>query len=232
MSHPVFTAVILAAILHAVWNALVKGGADKHASMVAVVVGHTPFALLLLPLAPLPLADALPFMAAGIALHLGYQLFLMASYRLGDLSHVYPIARGSAPLIVAGVSVSFLGVVLARGEWLAIGLIVMGLFGLAATRAEGGARKPLAVASALATGCFIAGYSLVDGWGARAAGTALGYWCWAALGNAVLFAVVTAAWRPGVLVLAWREPVYRRVGLIGGGASFVHLLLIFLLCRP
>ena len=70
--------MLLAALLHAVWNALVKGGADKSMAMLAVVVGHVPVALLVLPFAPWPAAASLPWLGAGIALHLGYQLFLVA----------------------------------------------------------------------------------------------------------------------------------------------------------
>ena len=215
-----FLAVCVAAFLHAAWNALVKGGGDKYAAMTAVVLGHAPFALALLPFAPRPDAAALPFLVWGIALHLGYQLFLAASYRVGDLSHVYPIARGSAPLIVAVVSVALLGVTLHRTEWLAVMLIALGLFGLAAARSGSGARNPRAVAFALATGVFIASYSLVDGLGARAAGAALGYWCWAALGNAVLFTMVMTVWQPAALRSLGRDRGLLRLGLIGGGASF------------
>ena len=191
--------MLLAALLHASWNALVKIGADKHASMAAVVLGHVPVALLALPFVPTPAVDALPWLAAGVALHLGYQLFLVAGYRAGDLTQVYPIARGSAPLIVAAVSVGALGVALGRVELLAVVLIGGGVASLALVRRADGARNPRAVAMALGTGCFIAAYSLVDGTGARVAGTASGYWTWAALGNAVTFTVWTAVARPGLL---------------------------------
>ena len=219
MSGTVFAAVCLAAVLHAAWNALIKGGGDKLAGMTAVVLGHVPLALVLLPVAPMPNPAALPFLAGGIALHLGYQLFLVASYRLGDLSHVYPIARGSAPLIVAVASVALLGVTLSKSEWLAVALIVVGLFALAVTR-SGGRRNPRAVLAALGTGAFIASYSVVDGTGARAAGTALGYWCWAALGNAVLFSAVIALWRPAALRSLQTDRRLQWVGLAGGSASF------------
>ncbi len=94
MSASVFFAVLLAALLHASWNALVKGSDDKHLSMAAVVIGHAPFALLALPFAAAPDAASLPWLLAGIALHLGYQLFLISAYRAGDLTQVYPLARG------------------------------------------------------------------------------------------------------------------------------------------
>lgn len=71
MTTTVFLAVLFAALLHATWNAIVKGGADKHAAMAAVVIGHVPLALLLLPFAPVPAAEGLPWLVAGVALHLG-----------------------------------------------------------------------------------------------------------------------------------------------------------------
>ena len=226
MTTTVFLAVLLAALLHAVWNAIVKGGADKHAAMAAVVIGHVPLALLLLPFAPVPAAEGLPWLVAGVALHLGYQLFLVAGYRAGDLTQVYPIARGSAPLIVAAVSVGLLGVTLAQTELIAIGLIAAGILSLALVRRGDGTRNPRAVAMALGTGCFIAAYSLVDGIGARAAGTALGYWTWAALGNAAVFCAWPALARPSLLRRLPRDRARVRLGLVGGTASFLAYALV------
>ena len=94
----VFSVVLLAALLHAVWNSLLKGSSDKHMTMLAIALGHVPVALMMLPLAPSVDLAALPWILASVALHLGYQLFLTAGYRIGDLTLVYPIARGSAPL--------------------------------------------------------------------------------------------------------------------------------------
>ena len=99
MSLPVMIIVLFAALLHACWNFLVKSMDDKHLSMSAVVLGHMPFAIATLLFAPLPRLESLPYILAGAVLHVGYQLFLLASYRIGDLTQVYPLARGSAPLI-------------------------------------------------------------------------------------------------------------------------------------
>lgn len=221
MTLTVFLAVLFAALLHAVWNALVKSGADKHASMAAVLIGHVPVGLLALFIAPLPEPSSYGWLAASIALHFGYQLFLIAGYRLGDLTQVYPIARGVAPLIVAFVSVAFLGISLGRLELTAVLLIVAGILSLALVRRADGTRNPRAVAMALGTGCFIAAYSLIDGTGARQAGTALGYWTWSAIGNAVLFCAWTALARPGLLPAAVRNRRIVVTGLIGGAASFI-----------
>ena len=208
------------------WNALVKGGADKHASMAAVVIGHLPLALVVLPFVPMPAAAGLPWLLAGIFIHLGYQLFLIAGYRAGDLTQVYPLARGSAPLIVAAVSVGLLGVTLARSELLAIGLITGGILSLALLRNPDGTRNPRPVKMALGTGGFIAAYSLVDGIGAREAETALGYWTWSVLGNAVLFCAWTVFAKPDLLNRLPRDPRLVRLGLFGGTASYFAYALV------
>ena len=217
-------AVIGAALLHASWNALVKGGADKRVSMGAVVLGHVPLALIALPFVPLPATESLPYLAAGIALHVGYQLFLMNSYRTGDLTQVYPIARGSAPLLVALFSVTVLGVHLDRLELLAILVIGTGILSLALVRRADGLRNGRAGLMAMMTGVFIASYSLVDGLGARLAGTSLGFYGWLTIGNALIMAGFLAATAPGTLrAIATRG---RGVFLIGGGASFVAYALV------
>ena len=219
MSTPVFLAVIAAALLHAAWNALVKQGADKHLGMTAVVLGHVPIALVVLPFVPFPAPESWPWLLAGLLLHTGYQLFLMMSYRIGDLTQVYPIARGTAPLLVAGISVAFLGVHLAPLELLGVVTIGAGIMSMSLVRQRDGLRNRHAALLALATGGFIAAYSLVDGTGARLAGTALGYFGWASIGNAAVFASLMALTRPGLLTQVFRRG--KRAMILGGGASFV-----------
>lgn len=219
-----FLAVIGAALLHASWNAVVKGGADKRVSMGAVILGHAPLALLALFFVPLPAAAGLPYLAAGIVLHAGYQLFLLKSYENGDLTQVYPIARGSAPLIVALVSVTVLGVHLDGLEMLAIVVIGIGILSLTLVRRSDGLRNPRAAMLALVTGLFIAGYSLIDGMGARLSGTALGYFSWLALANAVVMGVFLAATSPGTLGVIAKKG--RRVFVLGGSASFIAYAIV------
>ncbi|PCH68371.1 MAG: hypothetical protein COC12_10010 [Rhodobacteraceae bacterium] len=224
MSPTVFIAVIGAALLHASWNALIKGGADKRVAMGAVMLGHVPLALIGVVMMPLPTVQSLPYLGAGILLHFGYQLFLMQSYRIGDLTQVYPIARGSAPLIVAGISVLFLGVHLAPIELLAVSLIGAGVLSLALVRRADGRRNGHAAAMALTTGCFIASYSLVDGLGARLAGTSLGFYSWLAIGNSILVVTYLSLTAPTALRdIATKG---RRVFVIGGSASFIAYALV------
>lgn len=224
MTSTVFIVVIAAALLHASWNALLKGGADKFAGMAGVMLGQGPLALLAVLFMPLPAAESLPFLIAGIALHVGYQLFLTLAYRVGDLSQVYPIARGVAPLIVAGISVVFLGVALNMAEIIGVATIGIGIISLALVRRRDGQRNPAAAGLALVTGCFIAAYSLVDGYGARAAGTAVGFYGWLALGSTVGFTAMMLIFNPAAVRSALVAGKLR--GLIGGSASFVAFALV------
>ena len=220
----VFVAVITAAALHAVWNAVVKGTGDKMLSMTAVVLGHAPIAIVALPFVPSPAPESWPYLAAGVLLHAGYQVFLLTSYRFGDLTQVYPIARGTAPMLVAGISVVFLGVHLQPMEILGILTIGAGIMSLSIVRQKDGLRNRKAAMLAFTTGCFIAGYSLVDGLGARLAGTSLGFYGWLTIFNALIFAVFASIRAPGTL----RNLVTRskRVFVVGGSASFIAYALV------
>ena len=224
MSGTVFIAVIAAAALHALWNALVKGGADKTLNMGAVIIGHMPLALVAISVSPLPAPESLPYLFTGLGLHFGYQWFLLRAYLLGDLTQVYPIARGSAPLIVAVVSVLVLGVHLEKLELLAIAIIAAGIISLALVRRADGLRNGNAALLALVTGVFIASYSLVDGLGARLSGSSLAFFGWMAVGNGLIMAVYLALTSPQSLRDLPRKglPVF----LIGGSASFVAYALV------
>jgi drug/metabolite transporter (DMT)-like permease len=224
MSLTVWLIVLFAALLHAAWNFLVKSTGDQHLSMSAVVLGHTPFGVAALWFAPLPCPGSLPYIVAGALLHVGYQLFLLASYRIGDLSQVYPLARGSAPLIVAGVSAALLGVKLSWREVAAVMAIGAGIMSLTLVRRSDGLRNGRAASLALVTGGFIAAYSLVDGLGAREAGTALGFYGWLSTVNAVIFAAAMRLIQPGTVTRVVRQD-WRRA-LFGGGASFAAYAMV------
>ena len=220
----VMMVVLLAAMLHASWNFLVKQTEDKHLSMSAVVLGHIPFASFVILFAPLPEADALFYIVAGAILHTGYQLFLLYSYRVGDLSQVYPLARGVAPLIIASVSVLFLGEDLSQFELAAVATIGTGILSLTLARRSDGLRNGRAAFLAIVTGGFIASYSLVDGWGAREAGTALGFYGCLSVLNAVFFGAVIRFVRPGAIKKVFFQDY--RLMLSGGFASFAAYALV------
>jgi len=224
MSLTVMFVVLCAALLHATWNFFVKNTADKHVSMTAVVLGHVPFGIGALCLSPVPDPASLPYILAGALLHTGYQLFLLNSYRFGDLSHVYPLARGFAPLAVAGVSAAFLGVRLSAVEMVAVLAIAAGIMSLALTRRSDGLRNGRAALLALGTGAFIAAYSLVDGHGARLAGTSLGFYGSLTILNGLVMAGYMRLTRPGLVSAALTRNL--RFTLAGGAASFAAYALV------
>ncbi|WP_371225482.1 EamA family transporter [Roseovarius sp. 2305UL8-3] len=223
MTGTVFGIVLLAAFLHALWNAVVKGGADKVVAMTAVVFGQGLAGLACLAVAPTPALASLPWLALGVALHLGYQIFLASAYRLGDMTQVYPIARGVAPLIVTAASALFLGVSFERMELAAIAIIAIGIASISMVRSADGLFQGKAALLALTTGGFIAAYSLADGIGARIAGTSLGFYGWMAVLNAVVLAGLARMMRPGLTTKALAQT---RTLVIGGGASFAAYALV------
>jgi len=177
----VFVIVLCAALVHAVWNALMKADQDRLTLWRVIMTTQFILSILLLPFVPVPDAAAWPYLIGSSIVNIGYVLFLSQAYRSGDLSHAYPLARGSAPLIVAVVSIVFLGERLAVVSQIAILLIGLGITSLALTRGAAGLRDWRMVGYALGTGCFIATYTMLDGLGARAAGSAHSYVVWISL---------------------------------------------------
>lgn len=178
MDTTVFLAVLGAAVMHAAWNAIVKVGLDRFSSILLLSMAQGAMALILLPFFPVPQAAAWPWVAGSALLHVGYKLFLIRAYQHGDLSQVYPLARGTAPLIVALVGALFLGEVMTPGKTAAVVAIALGVI-VMSRNGNGLGRLPRkALLYALGTACFTAAYTLVDGVGARIAGTASGYTLW------------------------------------------------------
>jgi len=169
--------VLSAALLHATWNAMMKRSADRFIAMAMLNFGHGLPALILVFMFLPPMVESWPFLLASTLIHFFYYGFLLASYRFGDLSQVYPIARGVAPLCVALGAWFFAGEVLPARSWYGIFLITAGI-GLLFFARNKSSTNALAIGAALATGLMIAAYSIVDGLGARASGSVLGYIAW------------------------------------------------------
>src|SRR6266700_6264303 len=123
----VFAAVLFAAACHAGWNASIKRGLDPLATTVAISLGAALVSLLALPVVGLPAPEAWPWVFASIAIHLVYFAALIESYRAGDMGQVYPIARGSAPLLTAVTTTVFVGERLGLPGWCGIILLVTGV---------------------------------------------------------------------------------------------------------
>lgn len=216
MTLTVLLAVLAAAFLHAFWNALVKTGLSKQTAMFVLTVGNAGFGAVLAAFHPWPPAEVWPWLLGSSLIHAAYQLFLAYAYEHGDLSRVYPIARGSAPLIVLLVSLAFLDEAMTGAEL--AGVLVLGL-GIALMArgvfASGESRRllPFALGAAAAT----AGYTLTDGLGARAWGLPVPYVGW-------LLMLAALTYTPAVVALKGRAVMRAdargwAIGLVAGIAS-------------
>jgi drug/metabolite transporter (DMT)-like permease len=170
--------VLLAAVLHAAWNALVRREADRLGGMARLALATSALSAPLLPFFDFPSASAWPFLGVTLILHTFYMLFLAKAYDEGALGEVYPLARGTAPLLVALVSYFVLGERLSPLALLAIAIMGGAIISLAwrgppTVKVEG---RPALYA--LITSLFIAAYTLVDGMGGRAAQSPHVYVVW------------------------------------------------------
>ncbi len=177
MALSVSLAVLFAALLHAGWNALIKGGRDVELNTDAVVVGAGLVCLSWLPFVPLPAPDAWPYLAASVAAHLAYYVLMARAYARGELSLAYPLMRGVAPLATAIAGALLLQEMPVPLAWLGIALIAGGIV-LLSLRALDHAPSRATVVVALANAGVIATYTLIDGHGARLAGNAWSYVLW------------------------------------------------------
>jgi multidrug transporter EmrE-like cation transporter len=189
-----FSAVLGAAVLHAGWNAVVKVGLDRFSSILLLGLFQSAIALALVPFFPFPAAAAWNWLPTAWFLHTGYKLFLIRAYAHGDLSQVYPLARGAAPLMVAIFGAVALGETTDLAKSAAVVAIALGVI-LMALKGGGAevARLPrAALLYALGSAAFTASYTLVDGMGARVAGSASSFALWLFVGDGLAMALVAA----------------------------------------
>jgi len=210
-----FFAVLFAAACHAGWNALIKVGLDPLSTTTLIVIGAAVVSLLGLPLAGMPTPLAWPWLVASAIIHVLYFAALIESYRAGDLGHVYPIARGSAPLLTATVSAVFVGEHLAGLGWTGIVTLAAGVLLLSAR----GGRDIVqldrhAVGYALLTALAICAYSVTDGVGVRLSQNPPSYALWLFVANAIVL-VPYALWRNSSGVITAVRHFWQR-GLFGG----------------
>jgi len=219
MTTSVFAMVALAALLHAAWNALMKVNADRLIMVATMVASQAVIGLMVVPFVAFPPPEAWPFIAASTVLHTAYFVFLILAYRYGDLSHVYPIARGVSPLIVALISVVFIGEYLSMEATISVVLVAFGIMSLTLTRGAEGFREPKAIFFALGTGVFIAGYTLADGLGARTTVSAHSYVFWLNVFDGLPLLVIAYFMRRGRI----REQVRLcwKAGVLSGVVSLV-----------
>lgn len=213
-------AALVAALLHAAWNAGLKAGNDRllDAALLFTVAGA--IGLALLPFAPAMNAESAVWIALTAALHLPYVYFLARAYELGELGHVYTIARGLPPLLItllAAVTVAEVPTLTAVAgiALISVGILTVGMSPGAHTRAT-------VLAAAVAVS--IAFYSISDGIGVRASGSALAYNCWVFVAVGVTTLAMVAILRPG-RITAYARLNWKRAA-IGGVLSFVSYGLV------
>src|SRR5215467_16075980 len=201
MTVSVALAVLLAALLHASWNALLKAGNDMLLDTASIVIGGGVVAVPLVFLVPMPAPASWPFIAGSALIHIAYYLLMVNAYRTGDLSLVYPLMRGTAPMITALLGVLFLHEWPGPLSWSGIALISLGVFALALRTVD---HKPsgAAIGFALANAAVIAIYTIIDGRGARVAQDAWSYIGWLFVVDALPFTLLVAYLRRGSFVQA------------------------------
>lgn len=218
MSLSVFLIVLLAAFLHASWNAIVKGASDKLLTTVLVAAGSAVIAIIALPFTPQPSLESWPYLGVSAALQLGAYLLLASAYRGADMSQIYPLMRGTAPLLVALVGTFALGDHLRPAAWIGVGLICAGVLSLALGAHRGNAAG---VRTALVSAVVIAAYTLIDGVGVRLSNAAVAYNLWLCLlTGAPLLAWALVRRRAEFLAYAQVNYVYGAVGGFGTLAAY------------
>ncbi|WP_181768218.1 DMT family transporter [Streptomyces albidus (ex Kaewkla and Franco 2022)] len=221
MTPLVVAAVLVAAVTHASWNALAHHIKDQLLAFTLVGSGGALCGAVLACFVPVPAAGAWPPLLVSAVLHVLYQLLLMRSFGLGDFGQMYPIARGTAPLVVTLLAAVFLhewpdawqltGVAVASA-----GLLGVALWGIRRkgrgelrTAADSRTSQLPALTAAVATGLAIASYTVVDGVGVRASGSTAGYVAWLMVLEGVAIPVYALVTRRGELpaqlrpVAAW-----------------------------
>lgn len=224
MSGFAVTIVLAAAFLHAGWNALVKAASDRAVVLAVVSSTHAVLGAALVVFAGPPAPASWICIFLSTIIHYGYYIVLFQSYRLGDLSQVYPISRGLAPALVAVSSLLLIGENLSPEGWFGLAAISAGIGYLAIQRGAAGA-DPRAVAVATINGLLIATYSVVDGIGVRLSGDPFGYMGWLFLLELpVSLCIFARKWRGSAAV----ENRTLALGLIGGiGAVTAYGLVIY-----
>jgi drug/metabolite transporter (DMT)-like permease len=211
MSLFVFAVILSAALLHATWNAIVKAGGNKFLTTIMVTTAAAALSAALLPFLPAPAIASWPFAIASAVFQIAYFLLVARTYQIADMSQAYPLMRGTAPLIVALVSVNRLGETLSPTAWLGVIGICIGIFSIAL---GSGLKDRKGVYLALLNALVIAAYTLIDGIGVRRSGTPAAYTLWVFLLTGLPLTVwVITARRSSFLPYLHR---YWRLGIAGG----------------
>jgi drug/metabolite transporter (DMT)-like permease len=228
LSSAVLAAVLGAAALHALWNSLVKSAGDKFLSSAVVAIWCGLIAFMAALVLPRPAAATFPFIVASAIIHIAYFMLVGRLYRSADLSVAYPIMRGLAPLITAVIALAALGEAPAPVAMLGVATLVAGVLTMGASGLAHGRIDRPTVMVALANSAVIAAYSVIDGQGARLAGSgaafAFAYNSWADALTALAYLPILFCFRGRAFSVAFAQG-WRR-GLIGGAAAFLGYAIV------
>lgn len=217
MSFGILLAVLGSAFLHALWNALIKTGTSRLGAMIILSIGEVPIGLAVAAFCPLPAPEVWKWVLMAGCAHFFYKSFLTYAYDHGDLSRVYPIARGAAPLIVAIFGTVLLADHLTLHEFAGIAILGFGILLMAQGIFSNGENRKM-LPYALGSACATATYTMLDGTGARVAGDAIGYVAWVFVADGLLFATGMLAWK-GLDVLP-RDRKAWGTGMLAAAASY------------
>lgn len=187
--------ILLAAALHAGWNALIKISGDRIAVMAVVTLAGSFLSMLALPFVDSPDPASWPLLALTILIHTGYHFFLPIAYDYGDLGQVYPIARGVAPILVTLGALVFAGEQVSQLALVGISCLAVGVMALTFDGGNVSKINPKAIFFAVITGVSIASYTVVDGLGVRQAGSILGFAMWLTIGDGLLTFLIALIWK-------------------------------------
>ena len=224
MDNNVFLIILLATIMHAVWNGMVKKHPDKVVAVSAIVFGHVPASIIAIILLPAPSLDCIPYIIASALIHQGYNWYLLSSYKIGDLTKVYPIARGFGPLVATIISILILGLVLDNIIILSIcltclGIMILGIFD------QTSKKNSKIIQYSLFTGFFIGLYSLVDGYGARVSLSAITYMSWLFILIAIFFPIVLK-FKKQENILTNVMDRGKQIFMVGGTLSYIIYMIV------
>lgn len=210
MSPLVLTAVLFAALLHATWNAMIKVSGDRLVIMGVTTATTSVLALPILFYLPLPAPESWPYLFLSACVHTFYMLVLVRAYGLGDFAQVYPLSRGSAPLLTAILGFLLLNEAMEPFELAGMLLIVAGILGLALETSAGVLQlsRP-ALLYSLLTGLCITAYSLVDGIGVRLSGNSASFILWMFFLDGFLVPLIAFTRRPRAVFLSTIKAVWK-----------------------
>jgi len=225
MSIGFMVVVFLAAFLHAVWNAIVKNSEDRMLTLTLVIGAGSVMALFALPFIEPPAQESWPYLLLSMFLHSTYYFLLIRAYHYGDLSLVYPVSRGLAPLLVALGASAFSVEVLTITELSGLTLASIGIAAFAFERKKGENWDYRPFLYGLTIACFVGAYTVVDGIGVRKSGNPISFIFW-------LFIIYALPLIFASLVFKRREffPYLRKhwwkTGVIGGGMCAIAYALV------